>query len=284
MTTPALRTPAPPNRTPDQLWEQYQIEKQLAAKLRNASKVERRRLYSETYDELFRRVPHHGQLTRKVSAAERARSVQLQLGLLGRFVGRDTCFLEIGAGDCALSLHVAKRVRQVYALDVSETITKESRVPANFQLILSDGVSVPVPSSSVTVAYSNQLMEHLHPDDAVEQLANIVRGIAGGGLYVCITPNLLTGPHDISRYFDDTATGFHLKEYTITELRRIFRNAGFRRTAQYARLRHGYFPIPAWLTRVLEGVLGALPPALRARLCRNRLARSLLDIRLVGWK
>jgi len=284
MTVPALRAPAPPNRTPDQLWEQYQIEKQLAAKLRNASKTERRKLYSEAYDELFRRVPHHLQLARKVSSAERTKSVQMQLDLLRRFLTPDTCFLEIGAGDCALSLHLAEHVRQVYALDVSETISKESHVPANFRLILSDGVSVPVPPGSVTVAYSNQLMEHLHPEDAAEQLANIVKGIATGGIYVCVTPNLLTGPHDISRYFDDTATAFHLKEYTNTELRRLFLNAGFRRTVQYARLRWGYFRIPAWVTYVLERALRALSPSLRTRLCRNRLARSLLGIWLVGWK
>jgi SAM-dependent methyltransferase len=284
MTIPALRAPPPPNRTPDQLWEQYQIEKELATRLRSASKLERRSLYSQTYDELFRRVPHHGQLTRKVSPQHRAANVRQQLQLLRRFVTPDTCFLEIGAGDCALSLHMAERVRKVYALDVSETITKEARVPANFQLILSDGVSVPVPPGSVTVAYSNQLMEHLHPEDAAEQLANIIRGIASGGVYVCITPNLLTGPHDISRYFEDTATGFHLKEYTITELRRILRDAGFRRTVQYARMNRAYFPVPAWLTRLLEGAVGALPAAARSRLCRNRLARSLLDIRLVAWK
>src|SRR4029453_13968831 len=121
MTMPGLRAPAPPNRTPDQLWEHYQIEKQLAAKLRNASKTERRKLYSEAYDELFRRVPHHLQLARKVSSAERSKSVQAQLGLLQRFLTPDTCFLEIGAGDCALSLHLAERVHQVYALEVSET-------------------------------------------------------------------------------------------------------------------------------------------------------------------
>src|SRR4030095_14498191 len=91
-----------------QLWEHYEIEKQLAAKLRNASRTERRKLYSEAYDELFRRVPHHPQLARKVSSAERARNVQEQLGLLRRFLTPDSCFLEIGAGDCALSLHLAE--------------------------------------------------------------------------------------------------------------------------------------------------------------------------------
>ena len=85
-------------------------------------------------------------------------------------------------------------------------------------VVLSDGVSVEVPAASVTLAYSNQLMEHLHPDDALVQLRNIVRALAPGGLYVR-HPNRLTGPHDISMYFDRVATGFHLKEYTATESR-----------------------------------------------------------------
>jgi hypothetical protein len=31
-------------------------------------------------------------------------------------------------------------------------------------------------------------MEHLHPEDAFEQLRNIIRALAPGGRYVCITP------------------------------------------------------------------------------------------------
>ena len=70
-------------------------------------------------------------------------------------------------------------------------------------------------------------MEHLHPDDAVDQLKNIYNALVNGGKYICITPNRLTGPHDISKYFDNVATGFHLKEYTVTELSGLFREVGF---------------------------------------------------------
>ena len=284
MTIPFLQAPKPGDRAPAQLWEQYEVEKDLAAQLRNAPPLERRKLYSSAYDELFRRIPHHSQLTRKMSSEQIAAHVSLQLRLLGRFLKPDTCFLEIGAGDCALSLRVAERVRKVYALDVSALLTQDIRVPRNFELILSDGVSIPVPPGSVTLTYSNQLMEHLHPEDAAEQLANIYQAIAPGGAYVCITPNRLTGPHDISRYFERTATGFHLKEYTIAELRSIFQRAGFRRTVQYARLRGGYFAIPAWFTSLVETAFGVLSPAARTRLSHNKLVRALLEIRLVAWK
>jgi len=39
---------------------------------------------------------------------------------------------------------------------------------------------------------------------------------------------LLSGPHDISAYFDDGATGFHLKEYSNEELYRLFLKTGFK--------------------------------------------------------
>ena len=100
----------------------------------------------------------------------------------------------------------------MYALDVSDEIATRITLPANCKLVLSDGLTVAVPEGSIDVAYSNQLMEHLHPDDAVEQLHNVYRALKPGGAYICITPNALWGPHDVSRRFDREPTGFHLKE------------------------------------------------------------------------
>jgi len=60
--------------------------------------------------------------------------------------------------------------------------------PANFTLIISDGCSIPAQRNSVDVAYSNQLMEHLHPDDALEQVHNVLDVLKPGGVYICITP------------------------------------------------------------------------------------------------
>jgi SAM-dependent methyltransferase len=284
MTTPLLRVPKPPHRTIAELWEHYQVEKKLANVLRAATRTERRRLYSAAYEELFRRVPHHGQLTRKVSESERSEHTSAQMRLLNRFLKPDTSFLEIGAGDCALSLSIARRVREVYALDVSALITQADGVPANFHLVLSDGTSIPVPHGSIDVAYSNQLMEHLHPDDALEQLANIYRALAPGGVYICITPNRLTGPHDISRYFDSVACGFHLKEYTITELRALFRKVGFRKITHYARYHGTHVAVPSTVTRALESGINAMSDPRRDRVARSRAVRGVLEIRLAARK
>jgi SAM-dependent methyltransferase len=271
-------------RTPAQLWEQYQVEKALADRLRNASRSDRRELYSSAYEELFRRIPHHSQLTKKASPAQRALQIADQMRLLQPFLKPNTTFVEIGAGDCALSLAAAKQVKMVYAVDVSAAITHSTNPPANFKLILSDGTSIPVPPGSVDLAYSNQLMEHLHPDDAVEQLSNIYAALAPGGRYVCLTPNRLTGPHDISAYFDQEATGFHLKEYTTAELRRLFRAAGFKDIRQYARLRGCHIQTPNMLVQAVESSLATLTFGMRTRIARTPLVRALIEIRLIARK
>jgi SAM-dependent methyltransferase len=183
------------------------------------------------YDELFQRVPDHPQLTRQDDPQAAAREVQVQLRLLEPFLDQTVRFLEVGAGDCAVSTAVASLVAHVYAIDVSAEIVRGAEAPDNLELVLSDGVSVPVPGGSIQVAFSNQLMEHLHPEDALTQLRNVYDALAAGGVYICLTPNRLTGPHDISRQFDDVATGFHLREYTIAELRKVFLDVGFRRTS-----------------------------------------------------
>ncbi|MCK4236917.1 MAG: class I SAM-dependent methyltransferase, partial [Candidatus Krumholzibacteria bacterium] len=152
-------------RTFEQLREHYRIEKELADRLRNASKEERRYLYIALYDELYRRVPHHPKLTNKIGSKARIKVVSGKVGLLKRFLKPEFTFLEIGAGDCNLAFEIAKLVKKVYAVDVSEEITKGLESPQNFELIISDGCSVPVPKNSINIAYSYQLMEHLHPDD-----------------------------------------------------------------------------------------------------------------------
>ena len=134
------------------------------------------------------------------------------------------------------------------------------------------------------VAYSNQLMEHLHPDDAVEQLQSIFRVLKKGGRYVCVTPNRVSGPWDISMYFDETATGFHLKEYSAAELRDTFRRAGFGRIDFYAGGRGFFLRVPFALVRLTESILSWLPYGLRSRIALTLPVRGLLGLRVVARK
>lgn len=270
-------------RSAQEIREHYTIERELADRLRAADRGERLELYGKVYDELFRRVPRHPQLTRKQDNNARTAAVAERLALLQRFLRPESVFLEIGAGDCALSEQVTGSVRKCIALDVSREILEKAGVPG-MEVVLSDGCSIPVPEGSVTVAYSYQLIEHIHPDDAIEQLRNIYRALSRGGVYLCVTPNRLNGPHDVSRYFDPVARGFHLKEYTISEISRLFRETGFRRTDAYIGFSHRYFRAPVSFLVGFEKMLGWIPYKLRHWLGNTPGIRNLLFISIAAEK
>ena len=241
----------------------YEVEKELAFRLKRADKNERKTLYTALYDELYRRVPYHPQLVQKQSVESQRRAIGAQVRVLSRFLSPDDTFLELGPGDCLLSFEVAKRVKKVYAIDVSTEITKNARKPDNFELTISDGSSVDVPPESVDVAYSNQLMEHLHPDDALEQVRGVYRALVPGGVFICITPHRFSGPHDISKFFDEEASGFHLKEYTSTELYRLLKSAGFRQVKMYVGVKGFSAVVPIRPILAVESVLERLPRRMR---------------------
>ena len=270
-------------QTPAQIREHYEIEREIASRLRNSKSHERATLYTWAYDELFRRVPHHPMLEAR-DTEELTPAAYRELNILEKFINESSIYLEVGPGDCSFAIEVAGRVKKSYAVDVSTEITKELHAPDNFELLLSDGTSIPIPAGTADVIFSNQLMEHLHPDDAALQLENIFRALKQRGVYYCVTPNRLSGPHDVSRGFDNEATGLHLKEYTVTELDAMFRRAGFSRTKIYFGFgRYGMF-VPAFPHKIVEWLLGFLSHRARKMLMFNRVSRILLGIRIIGRK
>lgn len=269
-------------RIAEQVQEHYQIEKQIARQLRESTAEQRKSLYTSAYDELLQKVTHHPCLTVDESAA--LKRISSEITNLQPFLQKDFVFLEVGPGDCAVSCAAAEYVQKVYAIDVSKEVTKNLNAPTNFELILSDGSSIDVPPASVDVAYSNQLMEHLHPEDSLKQLQNIFRSLKPGGRYFCATPNRLSGPHDISRNFDPVATGLHLKEYTVTELDELFRATGFSKTSVYLRLGGVRIFVPVGVFKVIEAFVGVLPGSLRKILTFNRPAQFLMGFKLIGTK
>ncbi len=259
-------------RTFEQINIQYEAEKELADKLLNSTSDERKTLYTSLYDEYYKIAPFAPELKYKNDPEAVAWIVEQRMQLLRGLLQPDLIYLEVGPGDCSLSREVAKYVKKVYAVDVSNEVTKNSNLfPSNFELVISDGCTIPIAENTVNLAYSHQLMEHLHPDDAFEQLQNIYKALAPGGMYVCITPNRLSGPHDSSQYFDEIATGYHLKEYTVTELYKLFRQVGFSQVSLYKSYKKNHIKIPLFLVTVplfklCETFLSLLPFSLRRKI------------------
>ena len=236
------------------------------------------------YDELFRQVPDHPQLTRKANPAAQREATLARLQLLKPFLRSDSVFMEIGPGDCSLAIAIAEIAKQVWAVDVSAEITKRRSSPSNFRLVLSDGAEIPLPADCVDVAFSYQLIEHLHPIDAQEHIANVHRVLRPGGIYVCVTPNRLTGPHDISKYFDERATGFHMKEYTHWELIQLLGSRPFRKVRPLLGVNGRFFVGPSAPLVFIERALSLLPHRLRRKVGRTVLLRTLLGGAVMALK
>lgn len=261
----------------------YEVERELADRLRAAPPAARPALYRTLYTELFARVPDHPQNVWKESAGQQAARTAEQLRMVAPFLTPDAVYLEVGAGDCGLTREVAKRVKFAHAVDVADLVTGDR--PANFDLRLTDGTALPVEDGRVTVAFSNMLVEHLHPDDFAAHLREVYRVLAPGGVYVCRTPHRFTGPQDVSQFFDREATGFHMKEYTFGELAARFRAAGFAGVGVRPRLKGRALPCPAWAMRAAEGVLGLFPYGPRKKLGRSPVLRPLFAVvTVVGRK
>ncbi|HEY7640258.1 MAG TPA: class I SAM-dependent methyltransferase [Steroidobacteraceae bacterium] len=177
------------------------------------------------------------------------------LALVSRFLHRNSCFLEVGTSDCELSLAVANRVRSVYAVAHSSRLTVSRRLPAHFHLVPAEHAAVPVPQGSVDVAYSSGFVDHLTPEEIAEHFASVRRALTRGGVFVCFAENrLLLGDRMFARADRDSAP-----PYTFCELRRLLRQAGFRRTVQYLRFAGASVRVRGALASMIESAGRAFP-------------------------
>jgi SAM-dependent methyltransferase len=279
----AARSWAGDRRTARELREHYAIERLLAMRLATAGPERRGALYSEVYDELFSAIPHHPQLRRR-SSAERRSQVERELHFVGGLLRADLAFLELGSGDQALARRVAPLVAEVHAVDVATAIAGGEPAPENLHTHLTDGSRLSLRSGSIDLAYSNQLMEHLHPEDADVQLREIFRVLRSGGSYLCVTPNRLTGPWDVSRLFRQTPDGLHLREYSNRELAAALRAAGFTQIWAVVPGRSAARRVPLALLAWPEQLFAPLSPRVRRSVLRRPWCKPWNSVRLLAQK
>jgi SAM-dependent methyltransferase len=264
-----------------QLRAHYAIERELADRLRSAATGdERRRLYSLVYKERTERIEHHPLVERAQDTVATAVAAAPRARLIRTFVDETSVFCEVGAGDGAVARAVAPTVRRAIALDVTDALAIPNDPSVGYEFRVFDGFDLGM-TDEADFVYSNDVAEHLHPDDFGDHARAVLKALRPGGSYLCVTPNRLSGPHDISGYFTNEPTGFHLREYTACELANCLRAAGFRRTRLVLSIggRRLRPLLPVRPVAALEQLLGALP-----RRARRRPARALAAVKVLATK
>ena len=259
----------PDPRSPERLRHHFEVERELAARLRASTREERTELFKTLYTELFDRVPDHPRLSRRETPEDSARNVESQLRLLRPWLEPEMTLLEIAPGDCRLGHAACGLCERVIGVDISDQRADPGESPPNFQLIVYDGYQLDLPAASADVAFSYQFLEHLHPDDVDPHFQLIHRILKPGGVYVFDTPHRYSGPHDVSAHFGETLECFHFQEWTFREMRRLLRRHGFDRTRAFRRGRPLDAQIANEINDACERVAGFLPGKLRKKVSRR---------------
>lgn len=120
-----------------------------------------------------------------VGFASRNKSDDPYAMLEARFTPR-TVFMEVGNLDSSLALRAASYVERVYSIQVGQP-QQGMRAPCNLRLVSCDGIRIPVPESTIDIAWSADFMDHLPAGDTALHMESVHRGLVRGGEYLFTT-------------------------------------------------------------------------------------------------
>ncbi len=139
---------------------------------------------------------------------------------------------EVGSGKGEMITYLANCGYKCRATEITrERGQKYASDHPQLSWSISDGVHLErfEDPNSYDVVISDQVIEHLHPDDLYDHFKGVLSILSSRGKYIFVTPHKYVGPSDISRVFKrNKPMGMYLKEYTYQELKELLEQAGFK--------------------------------------------------------
>lgn len=134
--------------------------------------------------EFFNEVARDWEELRKSHYDESIKNKLMDLNLLKKGM----TVLDLGSGDGYIARSVAKHVRKVYAVDISNEMLKELNKKAadsgikNIETIESEAQEVPLRNASVDIAFANMVLHHMEdPEAAIKEMGRVLKN---GGIAV----------------------------------------------------------------------------------------------------
>lgn len=212
--------------TGEQMRSHLELERALTDQLRASTPQTRRETFERCYDELYGKLPWLASTGTPPDVD--ASQWTAALGAPPQRVH------EIGSGAGGLARSLAALGYTVEATEITLERGGPRDAVAGLTWAVTDGVHIEqfATSGPYDAVISDQVVEHLHPDDVVTHFAGCRAILRPSGKLLFRTPHAFTGPHDVSRVFGfDAPVGMHLHEYTNRELVARLRAAGFARVA-----------------------------------------------------
>jgi SAM-dependent methyltransferase len=258
---------APPNGVDDVRFH-FDLETRLTQELLASTAEDRWDVFNRAYSELYEKLPW---LSQSGGTPDPERWERL-IGPAPRRV------YEVGSGAGGLARALAEHGYTVVATDISRERGDDRLGGPRLIWGVTDGVHLErhADAGSFDAVLSDQVIEHLHPDDVTRHFAGALALLRPAGRYVFRTPHALTGPHDVSLVFGfDRPVGMHLREYTCDELVSAAQLAGFGRVRSVVSLpRIARATWPSTIHRRYEGFFDKATGEL-ARKASRRLRGSL---------
>ena len=157
-------------------------------------------------------------------------------GVLAPLIRPDDAVLDLGCGIGRVVRHVAPLCREVWAVDVSETMLRFARerladLP-NVRFVRGEGAAIPgVGTATIDFAYSLLTLQHVEREHAFLLMRELRRVLRPGGSAHLTFPNLLSDTYlsGFVQYAEsgEVANPARVRFYTPQEVERLLPAAGF---------------------------------------------------------
>lgn len=221
--------PAEVTVTESMILHHWNLERELTRQLLESSPETRWQIFEQCYTRFYSELTWLSLHTGKGDPRPPAERFRDWIAMIGHPPKR---IYEIGSGSARMLSYLAEIGFDCTATDITSKRQEKVQEGLSQKLLWgnSDGVHLDLfePKNTYDVVISDQVIEHLHPDDLMPHFQAVLKILKPGGRYMFNTPHRYTGPHDVSQVFEcDEPQGMHLKEYTFSELLRAPMEAGF---------------------------------------------------------